>query len=201
MLLYDHNDFLYIQETGMVTFPNQNSREATVTISLKADGFDYDSLRDGSRKAGLGQSNMLHLLLEMMRLRVISEQSRGNLAVDKFGSMLEAFVWLVAQDSGLLTSDELQSGAWAAENVSGGTTFKERQEGLFALLQKRFAERYGSVNGLELSETEPFEQVDDLHPAQIAAEVEAKRKEAQQEARRLAKEAAEKASKQDDRNA
>lgn len=156
----------------MSAFPNPNFRGATATISLKADSLDYEHLRDGSKAAGLGQSHMLHLLLESMRLRVLSERFSGNLPVDNFGSDLEAFVWLVAQDSGLISAEELQAGAWAVKHTSGGSTFKERQEGLFELLQRRWLERRGEwPNELELFNVAPSEPVDDDHPARTAEEI------------------------------
>ena len=157
----------------MDTFPTPYHREVTATISLKADAQDYEALRTHSKAAGLGQSNMLHLLMEMMRLRLDSERSRDNRAVDKFGSDLEAYVWLTAQDSGLVSAEDVQAQAWAVENTWGGAPFKDRLDGTFELLQKRFADRGGEVNLSE--EFEPFEQVDDDHPQKMAAEIEAAR--------------------------
>jgi hypothetical protein len=152
------------------TFPDHNFRGATATISVKADSQDYERLKVASKAAGLGQSHMLHLLLEMMRLRLASERSKGNFTVDMFGNDLEAFIWLVAQDSGLVDGQEAHASAWVVMNTSGGATFKDRQDGLFELLQKRFAERYGDAPNLS-DEAEPFEAVDDDHPARMAAEI------------------------------
>lgn len=166
----------------MDTFPNQDFRGATATISLKADSLDYEHLREGSKAAGLGQSHMLHLSLEMMRLRVLSERFKGNLSVDMFGSDLEAYIWLTAQDSGLISAEELQAGAWAVKHTSGDATFKDRQVGLFELLQRRWLERYHEwPDELELVEGLPFEAVDDDHPAQVAAAIKKQAEEAANE--------------------
>src|SRR5690606_19481856 len=104
----------------MQPFPYPKHRGAKATISMKADADDYNRLKVLGKESGLNQSLVVHLLLELMRLRLVVAQYQGNRAVDEFGSPLEGYIWLVALDTGLVDQEEMQAGAWAAKHVSAG---------------------------------------------------------------------------------
>lgn len=137
-------------------FPTHEPRGARVTISLKADAVDYNRLQVESKLNGIHQSDLVHILLELMRLRLESARSNADLTVEQFPTDLEAFVHLVAADCGLISGKEKEAAAWAARNWVGAK-FDDRAGAVFGLLAARFGEKYGPVDFVDERVAEPFE--------------------------------------------
>lgn len=157
-----------------MSFPSLDYRGPTAKITLMADSLDYEYLQVQGDRTGVKNSPLLHHLLEMARLRLAVARSQGDLLIDQFPSAHEAWLWLVAQDCGLVTEEERKQAAWVASTAAEGASLKAyRQDWLQNILQKRFAERYpGDTSDILLyGGGEPAEPVDDDHPAKVAKQV------------------------------
>jgi hypothetical protein len=144
----------------VMSFPSLDYRQPTIRITLLADTADYDRLRTQGDLTDLKQSMMIHHLLEMARLRLAVARGQGDLIVDQFPTDHEAWLWLVAQDCGLVTEEERRHAAWQASTSIEGAKLKGyRQEWLQNMLQQRFADRWpGDVSDIVLDE-QPGERV------------------------------------------
>lgn len=107
--LADAMDVVSLSFTGgyMATFSSAITDPRRKNMQIATCESDHRLLQGLSEESGLPQGVILHILLELVHLRVDAAKESTEIDPDASGSVIEVFIWLLLHDLGLVTEHEL----------------------------------------------------------------------------------------------